>query len=172
MQQQRIQAAPAAITGNGNAANDANRNNRRNNANRRNGGNAENTGAGGGNTGAGGGNTGATAPIISTANSTLGPPPATAYFRIDPGTDTISELPSAAGSNLAAGTDNATDAFVFPFSTEGLVFDNPAIPPNSSIGFPVGTTYENVVRNTNTGDRYRIRVTVNATDVSIRVEKL
>lgn len=112
------------------------------------------------------------APTISTANGSLGAPPSVAYFFINPITDTIVNLPNINGSNLAVGTDNATDAFAFPFNTQNLIFTNPPVPPGFSVTFPVGSTYVNIAENTATGDRYRITITVNLNSVAVTTELL
>ena len=104
-----------------------------------------------------------------TATDTLGAPPDTAYFSIDSATGQITTLPTVAGQNIQAGTDNATTGFLFPITP--YQFETPAIAPGLSATFALGS-FTATIRNTATGDRFTVVVTITLTGVSISVTRL
>lgn len=115
----------------------------------------------GNNAGGGGG-------AIQTAQDTLGAPPDAAYFVIA-NDGSITVLPAVGGESLQAGTDNATDAFIFP--NNGFVFENPAIAPGLSLTIPVNSTRVVIIRAPG-GQRFRVTVTVTLGLATIQVERL
>lgn len=132
-----------------------------NNAGNDAGNNAGNNAGAGAGAGAGGG-------VIQTAQDTLGAPPSAAYFSIA-NDGTITVLPVAGGESLQAGTDNATDAFIFP--NNGFVFENPVVAPGLSLTIPVNSTRVVIIRAPG-GQRFRVTVTVTLGLATIQVEPL
>ena len=97
----------------------------------------------------------------------LATPPSFAYFAVNGG---ITSVPSGATASFVTGTDNPTQGFFFPLNS--FVFEVPAIGPGLSAIFPIGAPYSVIIRNTATGERFSLSITVNLSSVSITGVKL